>query len=280
MAEGPRGEMSSNFRTSYIYLFASTLLILYNVVIMLKITNLHVDVEKKQILKGLDLTVESGKIHAIMGPNGSGKSTLAYALAGHPRYKVTAGEVDFKGEDLLVMSVDERAKKGLFLSFQYPQEVAGVPVEQFLRISQREIARSKDEKPLTLLKFKGLLDEEIKKLGMKEGMHKRNLNEGFSGGEKKRNEILQMAVLGPKLVILDEVDSGLDVDALKHVAFRVKEYADTHPDVSVLVITHYMRILKFLEPDVVSIVSDGTVIKEGNKELSEYVEEKGYEGIL
>ncbi|MDQ3099671.1 MAG: Fe-S cluster assembly ATPase SufC [bacterium] len=246
---------------------------------MLKITNLHVDVEKKKILKGLNLTVETGKVHAIMGPNGSGKSTLAYALAGHPRYKITEGFVDFKGEDLLAMSVDERAKKGMFLSFQYPQEVSGVPVEQFLRISQREVARSKDEKPLTLLKFKNLVESEVKKLGMKEGMQKRNLNEGFSGGEKKRNEILQMTVLSPKLVILDEVDSGLDVDALKHVAFRVKEYAETNTDVSILIITHYMRILKFLEPDVVSIVVDGKVVKEGGKELSEYVEEKGYEGI-
>ncbi len=247
---------------------------------MLKITDLQVETEKKQILKGLNLTVNSGKIHAIMGPNGSGKSTLAYALAGHPRYHVTGGGVEFFGEDLLMMSVDERAKKGLFLSFQYPQEVAGVPVEQFLRMAQREIARSKDEKPLSVLKFKLLLDEEIRKLGMKEGMQKRNLNEGFSGGEKKRNEILQMAVLQPKLVVLDEVDSGLDVDALKHVAYRVKEYVQKHADVSVLVITHYMRILKYLEPDVVSIVYDGTVIKEGDKDLSEYIEEKGYEGIL
>ncbi len=246
---------------------------------MLKITDLHVAIEKKKILKGLSLNVEKGKVHAIMGPNGSGKSTLAYVLAGHPRYEVTDGTVDFLGEDLLSMSVDQRAKKGLFLSFQYPQEVAGVPVEQFLRIAQREIARSKDEKPLTLLKFKSLIEDEVKKLGMKEGMQKRNLNEGFSGGEKKRNEILQMSILMPKLIILDEVDSGLDVDALKHVAYRVREYNQTHPDSSVLVITHYMRILKFLEPDKVSIVAGGKVIKEGDRELSEYVEEKGYEGI-
>ncbi len=247
---------------------------------MLKITDLHVDVEKKEILKGLNLEVSAGKVHAIMGPNGSGKSTLAYALAGHPRYRVTGGAVEFLSEDLLSMSVDERAKKGLFLSFQYPQEVAGVPVEQFLRMAQREVARSKDEKPLSVLKFKMVLEEEVKKLGMKEGMQKRNLNEGFSGGEKKRNEILQMAVLQPKLIVLDEVDSGLDVDALKHVAYRVREYLDAHPESSVLVITHYMRILKYLEPEVVSIVADGKVAKEGGKELSEYVEEKGYEGIL
>jgi Fe-S cluster assembly ATP-binding protein len=247
---------------------------------MLRISNLHVSVDKKKILDGLDLTVESGKIHAIMGPNGSGKSTLAYALAGHPRYAVTSGEVEFLGENLLEMSVDERAKKGLFLSFQYPQEVAGVPVEQFLRMAQREISRAHDEKPLTVMKFKDVMEEEIKKLGMKKGMEKRNLNEGFSGGEKKRNEILQMSLLKPKLVVLDEVDSGLDVDALKTVAYRVKEYAENNPDVSVLVITHYMRILKYLEPDVVTIVAEGKAVKSGGRELSEHVEEKGYEGII
>jgi Fe-S cluster assembly ATP-binding protein len=247
---------------------------------MLEVTNLHVDIEKKSILKGLDLTVQSGKIHAIMGPNGSGKSTLAYALAGHPRYKVSGGEVSFLGENLLEMAVDERAKKGLFLSFQYPQEIPGVPVDQFLRMANREVVRSKEEKPLTLLKFKGVLEEEIQKLGMKKEMAKRNLNEGFSGGEKKRNEILQMAVLKPKLVILDEVDSGLDVDALKSVAYRVKEYAESDPSVSVLVITHYMRILKYLAPDVVTIVAGGKNVNEGGRELSEWVEEKGYEGIV
>jgi Fe-S cluster assembly ATP-binding protein len=247
---------------------------------MLNISDLHVSVEKKEILKGLDLTVEAGKIHTIMGPNGSGKSTLAYALAGHPKYTVTAGKVEFLGEDLLAMSVDQRAKKGLFLSFQYPQEIAGVPVDSFLRMAQREIANAREEKALTLMKFKGVLEEEVKKLGMKEGMHKRNLNEGFSGGEKKRNEILQMAVLRPKLVILDEVDSGLDVDALKSVAYRVKEYKEANPDTSVLIITHYMRILKYLDPDVVTIVADGRAIKQGGRELSEYVEEKGYEGIV
>lgn len=247
---------------------------------MLEIKNLHVSIGEKEILKGLDLSVESGKVHAIMGPNGSGKSTLAYALAGHPRYSITGGEVEFLGEDLLAMKVDERARKGLFLSFQYPQEIAGVPVDSFLRMAQREIAGAREEKPLTLLEFKGVLEEEVKRLGMKEGMHKRNLNEGFSGGEKKRNEILQMAVLKPKLVILDEVDSGLDVDALKSVAYRVKEYKEANPESSVLVITHYMRILKYLEPDVVTIVSEGRVVKQGGRELSEYVEDKGYEGIV
>lgn len=247
---------------------------------MLRISNLHVTVAEKQILNGLDLRVDSGKVHAIMGPNGSGKSTLAYALAGHPRYSVTDGSVEFLGSDLLEMSVDERAKKGLFLSFQYPQEIPGVPVDSFLRMAQREMAHVREEKPLTLLKFKLALDEEVKKLGMKEGMAKRNLNEGFSGGEKKRNEILQMAVLKPKLLILDEVDSGLDVDALKTVAYRVKEYKEANPDSSVLVITHYMRILKYLEPDVVSIVSAGKQVKQGGRELSEYVEERGYEGLL
>ncbi len=247
---------------------------------MLKIRNLHVSVEKKEILKGLDLQVDAGKVHAIMGPNGSGKSTLAYALAGHPRYTVTEGEVEFQGENLLEMAVDVRAKKGLFLSFQYPQEIPGVPVDSFLRQAAREIAQGRDEKPLTLLKFKIALEEEVQKLGMNVGMQKRNLNEGFSGGEKKRNEILQMAVLKPKLVILDEVDSGLDVDALKSVAYRVKEYKEANPESSVLIITHYMRILKFLEPDVVTIVSNGRNIKQGGRELSEYVEDKGYEGIV
>lgn len=246
---------------------------------MLSINDLRVSVENKGILKGLDLEVQRGVVHAIMGPNGSGKSTLASVLMGHPSYAVNSGEIMFEGEDLLEMSPDERAHKGIFLSFQYPAEIPGVPVDQFLRIAQRETARARDEKPLSLMKFKDAFKHEVEKLHMKEGLANRSLNEGFSGGEKKRNEILQMALLKPKLVILDEVDSGLDVDALRIVAQRVKEYKEENPEVSVLIITHYMRILKYLEPDVVSIVMDGKVVKTGGKNLSELIEHEGYEGI-
>lgn len=247
---------------------------------MLSIKDLHVTVENKEILKGLSLDVSRGVVHAIMGPNGSGKSTTASVLMGHPAYEVTGGEVQFEGEALLDMSPDERAHKGIFLSFQYPAEIPGVAVNQFLRMAQRETARAREEKPLTLMRFKEAMKTEVQKLGMKDEMMERYLNEGFSGGEKKRNEILQMAILQPKLVILDEVDSGLDVDALKTVALRVKEYKESHPDSSVLIITHYMRILKYLEPDVVSIVMDGKVVKTGGRELSEHVEQHGYEGIV
>ena len=247
---------------------------------MLSIKDLRVSVLDKEILKGLALEVSHGVVHAIMGPNGSGKSTLASVLMGHPAYTVQSGSVKFQGEDLLELSPDERAHKGVFLGFQYPAEIPGVPVDQFLRMAQRESARAREEKPLSLMKFKSALKEEICALQMKEDMASRYLNEGFSGGEKKRNEILQMSLLKPKLVILDEVDSGLDVDALRIVANRVKEYKQSNPGVSVLIITHYMRILRYLEPDVVSIMMDGRVARNGGKELSEVVEEDGYEGLI
>lgn len=247
---------------------------------MLSIVGLRVSIEGKEILKGLDLDVQRGVVHAIMGPNGSGKSTLASVLMGHPSYEVNDGKVLFNGENLLALEPDERAHKGLFLSFQYPAEIPGVAVDQFLRMAQRETARAREEKPLSLMKFKEALKSEIAALQMKDDLAGRHLNDGFSGGEKKRNEILQMAVLKPKLVILDEVDSGLDVDALGIVAQRVKEYKQSNPEVSVLIITHYMRILKYLEPDVVSIVMDGKVVTTGGKELSERVEHQGYEGIV
>lgn len=246
---------------------------------MLSIQDLRVSIENKEILKGLSLEVSRGVVHAIMGPNGSGKSTLASVLMGHPLYKIQTGTIKFQGEDIIDLSPDQRAHRGIFLSFQYPAEIAGVSVDQFLRMAQRENARARDEKPLSLMRFKEELKGEVDKLGMKSEMTTRYLNEGFSGGEKKRNEILQMAVLKPKLVILDEVDSGLDVDALKAVALRVKEYKEANPDASVLIITHYMRILKYLEPDVVSVVMEGRVVKTGGKELSEQVEQSGYENL-
>jgi Fe-S cluster assembly ATP-binding protein len=246
---------------------------------MLKIKNLHVSAGEKKILKGLSLEVQKGVIHAIMGPNGSGKSTLASVLMGHPAYAVVSGEIRYLGEDLLKMSVDERAHKGIFLSFQYPAEIAGVAVSQFLRVAQREVARGNNERPLSLMSFKKIIKDEAVALGMNEGMLERSLNEGFSGGEKKRNEILQMAVLKPKLVILDEVDSGLDVDALRTVAMRVKRYKEENPESSVMIITHYMRILKYLEPDVVSVIMDGQVVKSGDRMLSEKIEHGGYETL-
>lgn len=246
---------------------------------MLSIKDLRVKVGEKEILRGLSLEVQKGVVHAIMGPNGSGKSTLASVLMGHPAYEVVSGEIDYLGEDLLSMGVDERAHKGIFLSFQYPAEIPGVAVSQFLRMAQREIARGNGDKPLSLMNFRRILKEEAADLGMNEGMLERSLNEGFSGGEKKRNEILQMAVLNPKLVILDEVDSGLDVDALKTVAMRVKRYKEENPASSVLIITHYMRILKYLEPDVVSVVMGGQVVKSGDRTLSEKIEHGGYETL-
>lgn len=237
---------------------------------MLKISNLHVSVEGKSILKGVDLVVKPGEVHAIMGPNGSGKSTLAYVLAGHPRYEVASSKLTLDGKDLLEMTPDQRAKAGLFLAFQYPVAVDGVSVEKFLRSASEAIMGKKTG----ALEFRKYLTEEAKKLGVKEELLKRSLNQGFSGGEKKRVEILQLLVLKPKYAILDETDSGLDVDALRSVAKGIMLNAQRK--IGMIVITHYQRILKHIKPDFVHVMKDGKIVESGDKNLAEKVEKKGY----
>ena len=237
----------------------------------LVIEDLHVSVEDKQILRGVDLTVESGKVHALMGPNGSGKSTLAYALAGHPRYRVTGGRVTFKGEGVLALAPDERARLGMFLAMQYPVEVPGVSVTSFLRTAINAV-RGED---VSVRQFAKDLREQMKALEMDPRFAERSLNERFSGGEKKRHEILQMALLRPSLAILDETDSGLDVDALKVVSRGVNRLRG--PDLGVLLITHYTRILRYIAPDAVHVMVDGRVVESGGPELAEELEAKGYE---
>jgi Fe-S cluster assembly ATP-binding protein len=237
----------------------------------LVIEDLHVQVEDKQILRGVDLTVEAGKVHALMGPNGSGKSTLAYALAGHPRYQVTGGKVDFKGEDVLGLTPDERARMGMFLAMQYPVEVPGVSVTNFLRTAMNAV-RGQD---IPVREFAKDLREQMRQLDMDPRFAERNLNEGFSGGEKKRHEILQMALLKPELAILDETDSGLDVDALRVVAEGVNRLRG--PELGVLLITHYTRILRYISPDVVHVMVEGRVVTSGGPELADQLEAEGYE---
>jgi Fe-S cluster assembly ATP-binding protein len=237
----------------------------------LVIEDLQVNVEDKQILRGVDLTVAPGRVHALMGPNGSGKSTLAYALAGHPRYRVTGGKVTFKGEDLLDLLPDERARLGMFLAMQYPVEVPGVSVTSFLRTAMNAI-RGED---VPVREFAKQLREQMRLLGMDPGFAERSLNEGFSGGEKKRHEILQMALLRPELAILDETDSGLDVDALRVVAEGVNRLRG--PELGILLITHYTRILRYISPDVVHVMVDGTIVQSGGPELADELEAHGYE---
>jgi Fe-S cluster assembly ATP-binding protein len=237
----------------------------------LVIEDLHVQVEDKQILRGVDLTVEAGKVHALMGPNGSGKSTLAYALAGHPRYRVTGGKVTFKGEDVLDLIPDERARLGMFLAMQYPVEVPGVSVTNFLRTAMNAV-RGED---VPVREFAKDLREQMRQLDMDPRFAERNLNEGFSGGEKKRHEILQMALLKPELAILDETDSGLDVDALRVVAEGVNRLRG--PQLGVLLITHYTRILRYISPDVVHVMVEGRVVQSGGPELADQLEAEGYE---
>ncbi|QYJ16396.1 Vegetative protein 296 [Rubrobacter xylanophilus DSM 9941] len=240
---------------------------------MLKIENLHAEVEGKEILKGLTLEVGKGEIHAIMGPNGSGKSTLANVLMGHPRYEVTGGSVTFEGEDVLELEPDERAKLGMFLAFQYPSEVPGVSVANFLRTAVNSV-REQEIPPMEMYK---LLQEKMRLMDMDPGFAERYLNEGFSGGEKKRNEILQLLVLQPKLAILDETDSGLDIDALQIVARGVNQMRG--PEFSAVVITHYQRILRYIEPDFVHVMLDGRIVTSGGKELAEELESKGYDWV-
>ncbi|HEY9473772.1 MAG TPA: Fe-S cluster assembly ATPase SufC [Mycobacteriales bacterium] len=238
----------------------------------LEIRDLHVSVENTEILNGVDLTVESGKTHAIMGPNGSGKSTLAYSIAGHPKYRVTGGTVTLDGEDVLSMTVDERARAGLFLAMQYPVEVPGVSVSNFLRTAVTAI-RGEAPKLRTWVKE---VNEAMGVLDMDRAFAERNVNEGFSGGEKKRHEILQLALLRPKIAILDETDSGLDVDALRVVAEGVNRVRES-TDVGTLLITHYTRILRYITPDYVHVFYHGRVVEQGGPELAGRLEEEGYE---
>ena len=240
---------------------------------MLKIENLHVEVDGNEIVKGLDLEVGKGEIHAIMGPNGSGKSTFANVLMGHPRYEVTEGSVIFEGEDVLELEPDERAKMGMFLAFQYPSEVPGVSVANFLRTAVNSV-REEELSPMEMYK---LLQQKMAVMRMDPKFAERYLNEGFSGGEKKRNEILQMLMLEPSLAIMDETDSGLDIDALQVVARGVNEMRG--PDFSAVLITHYQRILRYIEPDRVHVMLDGRLVTSGGKELAEALEDKGYDWV-
>jgi len=244
---------------------------------VLEIRNLHATVEGKEILRGIDLTVRKGETHAIMGPNGSGKSTLAKILAGHPAYEVARGEVLFEGRDLLGLAPDERAREGVFLAFQYPVEVPGVSNAQFLRLAYNEKRKHLGEEELDPLEFKDLLAERARVVEMDPGLMSRSVNEGFSGGEKKRNEILQMAVLEPKLAVLDETDSGLDIDALRVVADGVNKLRT--PENAVVLVTHYQRLLNYIIPDFVHVLYRGRIVRSGGKELALELEAKGYDWI-
>ena len=237
---------------------------------MLEIKNLHVEVEGKEILKGVNLKLELGKIHALMGPNGSGKTTLAHVLMGHPKYKITDGKILFNGEDITNLKPDERAKRGLFLSFQHPTEISGVTISKFLRESYKSLK----EKKLSLLEFGNLLEEKTELLGIDKKFLFRYLNEGFSGGEKKRTEILQLVVLDPQVAILDETDSGLDIDALRAVAEGINKFMN--PNKIILIITHYKRILDYVKPDKISIMINGKIVLEGSRDLVDNLEKKGY----
>jgi len=244
---------------------------------MLEIRNLHAKVGDNEILRGIDLTVNAGEVHAIMGPNGSGKSTLAHVLAGGESYKVTAGEVRYGGKDLLQMSPEDRAREGIFLAFQYPVEIPGVSTAYFLKAGLNAIRKHRGLEELDAMDFLTLVKEKMKLVEMDQSLLNRPINEGFSGGEKKRNEILQMAVLDPKLAILDETDSGLDIDALKIVANGVT--ALRRNDRAMLVITHYQRLLNYIVPDCVHVLFDGRIVKSGGKALALELEEKGYDWI-
>lgn len=241
---------------------------------MLHIENLHVSVNDKAILKGIDLSVQPGEVHAIMGPNGSGKSTLANVLAGREDYDITQGRITYNGQPLLPLSPEERAQAGIFLAFQYPVEIPGVPNINFLKAALNAIRKAKGEDELDAIDFLSLIREKAALLDLDESLLYRTLNEGFSGGEKKRNEILQMALLEPTLAILDETDSGLDIDALKIVAEGVNHLR--HPDRAIIVVTHYQRLLDHIIPDQVHVLADGKIIKSGDKSLALALEKKGY----
>jgi Fe-S cluster assembly ATP-binding protein len=245
----------------------------------LVITNLHVSIEDKEILKGVDLTVKQGEIHAIMGPNGTGKSTLAYTLMGHPSYTVTGGQIWFKDKNLLELAADERSRLGLFLAFQYPVAIPGVTVANFLRsaVNSRRRVVNHEDKGMPILEFRKMLKEKMEMLKMDATFAGRYLNDGFSGGEKKRAEILQMATLKPEIAILDETDSGLDIDALRIVAEGVN--ALSGPELGVLVITHYQRLLNYIKPQFVHIMLSGKIVESGGPDLALQLEERGYEWV-
>ncbi len=244
---------------------------------LLEIKNLHAEIDGKQILNGLDLTIEAGKVHAIMGPNGAGKSTLSYVLSGRSDYEVTEGEILLNGENILEMAPEERAAAGMFLAFQYPVEIPGVQTTTFLKTAVNAIRRQKGEAEMDALDFLKLMKTKTKELGIDNEMLKRAVNVGFSGGEKKRNEVLQMALLEPKMCILDETDSGLDIDALRIVADGVNKLRS--PERSFLVITHYQRLLDYIVPDVVHVLAKGRIVKTGGAELAKELEATGYAGI-
>ncbi len=241
---------------------------------MLEVKNLHVQVDDKEILKGMNITVAPGEVHSIMGPNGSGKSTLAQVLAGKETYEVTEGEITFQGKDLLDLEPEERACEGIFLAFQYPVEIPGVANTYLLREALNAKREYREEKPLKHVEFGKLARDKMKALGIDENLLKRSVNAGFSGGEKKRNEIFQMQILEPTLAVLDETDSGLDIDALKIVANGVNSMRDSGR--SFIVITHYQRLLNYIVPDFVHVMVDGKIVKSGGKELAQELEEKGY----
>jgi Fe-S cluster assembly ATP-binding protein len=245
---------------------------------MLEIKDLRATVSDKEILKGITLAVQAGEVHAVMGPNGSGKSTLAQVLAGHPAYEVTGGSVTYDGEDLLAMDAEVRAQKGVFLAFQYPVEIPGVSNAYFLRAAYNEIRRARGEEEIDPMSFADLMDEKMKLVEMDGDMLTRSVNTGFSGGEKKRNEILQMAVLEPRLAILDETDSGLDIDALRIVAHGVNSLK--RPDRATIVVTHYQRLLNHIVPDYVHVLANGRIVRSGGKELALELEAKGYDWLL
>jgi Fe-S cluster assembly ATP-binding protein len=244
---------------------------------MLKISNLQAKIGEKEILRGLNLEVKAGEIHAIMGPNGAGKSTLASVLAGRDTYEVTGGEVEFEGEDLLELAPEERAAKGVFLAFQYPVEIPGVSTTNFLKTAVNEMRKYRGEESMDAVQFLKMFKEKMKIVNIDQSLLNRSLNEGFSGGEKKRNEIFQMAVLNPKLAILDETDSGLDIDALRIVAEGVNKLKS--PYNATIVITHYQRLLDFIVPDFVHVLYKGRIVKSGTKELALELEERGYDWI-
>jgi Fe-S cluster assembly ATP-binding protein len=245
---------------------------------MLKITNLHATAGDKEILKGVSLEVRAGEVHAIMGPNGSGKSTLAQVIAGHPGYEVTQGSIEYEGEDLLEMDAEVRAQKGVFLAFQYPVEIPGVTNAYFLRAAYNELRKARGEDEVDPIEFLDIMEEKLKLVEMDASMMQRSVNAGFSGGEKKRNEILQMAVLEPRLGVLDETDSGLDIDALRIVAGGVNKLR--RPDRATIIVTHYQRLLNYIVPDQVHVLSAGRIVRSGGKELAIELEAKGYDWLV
>jgi Fe-S cluster assembly ATP-binding protein len=245
--------------------------------VLLEVKGLRVAVAGNEILKGVDLTIRAGEVHAIMGPNGSGKSTLAQALAGHPAYTVLAGTATYEGKDLLVMKPEERARAGVFLAFQYPVEIRGITNSYFLRSALNALRRERGEPEFDPIDFLQVLEAKLKAIGLDDSMMNRPVNEGFSGGEKKRNEILQLAVLEPRMAILDETDSGLDIDALKTVANAVNRLRS--PDRAFLIVTHYQRLLNYITPDVVHVLADGRIVKSGGPELAQELEAKGYDWL-